>query len=319
MKTLVTGGAGFIGTHVVRQLMAQNAGSVVVGSRYPRLGEAESLTIGELDHMQIGPADLEPFEGIVHTAAISAVTSQQDLQRLNAVNVAGTLNLARYAADAGVKRFVFLSSAKVGGETTAPGRALKEDDTPAPLQPYAKSKLEAERGLEKIAETTDMAVTILRPPLVHGAGVHGNFLTLAKAVSQRLPLPLGHAKNLRSLIGARNLADAIGTALLHPNAANQRFYVADSPDLSTSELFAHLGRALGSPPRLFNFPPPLLKILAGLVGKDGIYERLFVSFQVDSSLIRKQLGWNPRYSIEQEFSEFANQFESPKQSIGQAL
>jgi nucleoside-diphosphate-sugar epimerase len=213
---------------------------------------------------------------------------------------------------------VFLSSAKVGGETTWPGRPLKEDDTPVPLQPYGKSKLEAERGLEKIAEATDMTVTILRPPLVYGAGVHGNFLTLAKAVSKRLPVPLGQAMNLRSLIGAHNLADAVALALVHPHAANQRFYVADSPDLSTSELFTRLGRALGSAPRLFSVPPPLLKMLAGLVGKDGIYERLFASFQVDSSLIRKQLGWKPPYSIDQELSEFASHFESSKQSIHQA-
>lgn len=270
----------------------------------------ESLAIGNLEDLRVSPADLEPFDTMVHTAGMAGVSSRQDVPKLHAVNVTGTLNLARHAAQAGVRRFVFLSSAKVGGEITTPGRPLQESNVPAPLSLYGKSKLEAEQGLERIAESSGMEVTILRPPLVYGAGVGGNVLALAKAVDKGLPLPLGKASNLRSVIGVRNLADAILLSLRHPQAANQCYYLADQPDRSTAELLRRLGDALDSAPRMLSIPPQIFEILAGIIRKRGIYEKLFESFQVDSSLLRRKLGWTPPFGSDQELREFASYYKA---------
>lgn len=307
MKILVTGGTGFIGQHVVRTIAAHAEDSVVAGLRAPRTSNgAGTLVLGDLDGPGISLSELADFDAIVHTAGMSALSNPTELARLRAVNVQGTISLARAAAEAGVKRFVFLSSAKVGGETTPQARPLTEQSPPAPLHPYGQSKLDAERGLEAIAEKSSMAVTILRPPLVYGPGVGGNFRMLAQAVRRGIPLPLGKASNLRSLIGVRNLVDVIRTSIRHPDAANRVYYVADRPDLSTSELLRRLGDVVGRPARLISIDPAMISKLSSLVGKRGIYDRLFASFQVDTSQVAREIGWVPPFSGDQERANWAD-------------
>jgi len=215
------------------------------------------------------------------------------------VNVDGTLNLARYAVEAGVKRFVFISSIKVNGEQIAPGRPFTCDDTPTPKDPYAISKLEAEQGLQQIALETGMEVVIIRPPLVYGPGVKGNFASMIKLVEKGLPLPFGAIDNRRSLVGLDNLVDLIITCIDHPNAANQVFLVSDGEDLSTSGLLRRVAKAMGKPSRLIPVPAGLLQLGATVLGKKAIGQRLLGSLQVDISSTRERLDWTPPVSVDE--------------------
>jgi len=215
------------------------------------------------------------------------------------VNVEGTLNLARQAAKAGVSRFVYISSIKVNGEQTASGKPFTPDDEPAPEDSYGVSKLEAETGLHEIASETGMEVVIIRPPLVYGPGVKGNFASMIKLVDKGLPLPLGAIHNKRSLVALDNLVDLITTCIDHPAAANQVFLAGDGQDVSTTELLRGVGRAMGKPARLIPVPAGMLMFGAGLLGKKAVGQRLLGSLQVDISKARNLLGWEPPLSVEE--------------------
>lgn len=215
------------------------------------------------------------------------------------MNVAGTLNLARQAASAGVERFVFLSSIKVNGEQTRPGQRFNPDDQPVPEDPYGMSKWEAELGLRKVAEESGMEVVIIRPPLVYGPGVKGNFASIQRLVARGLPLPLGAIHNKRSLVALDNLIDLIITCVDHPAAANQVFLVSDGEDLSTSELLRRVGSAMGRPARLLPVPSALIYLGATILGKKAIAQRLLGSLQVDISKARDLLDWDPPISVDE--------------------
>jgi len=239
---------------------------------------------------------------VVHLAArvhIMDESVKDPLSEFRRVNVDGTLNLARQAAAAGVKRFVFLSSVKVNGEATQPGYPFTEQDPPAPQDPYGISKHEAEEGLRKLAADTDMAVTIIRPPLVYGLGVKANFQSMLRWVNMGIPFPLGALNNRRSLVGLANLVDFILTCIDHPAAANQVFLVADGEDLSTTELLRRVGMALGKPARLIPVPTGILQLGAALLGKRAMVQRLCGSLQVDISKARELLGWSPPVSVDE--------------------
>ena len=186
------------------------------------------------------------------------------------VNVDGTLNFARQAVAAGVKRFIFISSIKVNGEQTALGQPFTADDTPAPDDAYGISKLEAELGLQQLASETGLEVVIIRPPLVYGPGVKGNFASMIKLVSKGLPLPLGAINNQRSLVALDNLVDLIITCIDHPAAANQVFLAGDGQDLSTTELLKGVAQVMGVPSRLIPVPASLLLLGATLLGKKAM-------------------------------------------------
>jgi len=220
------------------------------------------------------------------------------LAEFRRVNVQGTLNMARQAAAAGVRRFVFVSSVKVNGESTQFGSPFKADVVPAPLDDYGLSKMEAEQGLREFAAQTGIDVVIIRPPLVYGPGVKANFAALMRAVQRGWPLPLGAVHNQRSLVALDNLVDFIITCVAHPQAANQTFLVSDGQDLSTTELIRGMARAADVPARLLPVPVWALQAGARLLGKGDAIQRLCGNLQVDISKARTLLGWVPPVSVE---------------------
>lgn len=305
---LVTGANGFVGRAICAELARRQYAvrSVVRGHRV-----SDSVSGAELsDRIQlgdIGPATdwsgaLAEAKAVVHLAArvhVMRDSSVDPLAAFRAVNVAGTLNLARQAAAAGVQRFLFMSSVKVNGECTQPGQAFTEADAPAPQDAYGVSKHEAELGLRQIAGESGMEVVIIRPPLVYGPGVKANFAALMRAVQGGWPLPLGAVHNRRSLVALDNLVDFIVTCLTHPQAANQTFLVSDGNDLSTPELVRGLARVAGVPARLLPVPVWALRAGTSLLGKGDAMQRLCGNLQVDISRARSLLGWAPPVSVDE--------------------
>jgi nucleoside-diphosphate-sugar epimerase len=225
--------------------------------------------------------------------------SSDPLSEFRRTNVDGTDVLARQAAAAGVRRFIFVSSAKVNGEATLPGQAFTADDTPNPKDPYAVSKLEAELRLREIAAATGMEVSIIRPPLVYGPGVKANFDSMLRWLALGVPLPLASVDlNRRSLVSVGNLVDLILLCLHHPAAADQTFLVSDGEDLSTVQLLDRAAKAMGRSARLFPLPPALLKLSLILLNRPQIYQRLCGSLQLDISKTRTLLGWTPPVSVD---------------------
>lgn len=244
-----------------------------------------------------GVSKLVHLAGRVHDMKDAAGDQLSEYRR---VNVEGTLNLARQAADAGVQRFVFMSSIKVNGEETQRGKPFRAEDAPAPEDAYGISKREAEDGLMALARKTGMEVVIIRPPLIYGPGVKGNFLTMMRWVEKGLPLPLGAVRNnRRALVALDNLIDLTVTCLEHPAAANQVFLAGDGEDLSTAELLERLGRAMDRPARLLPAPVWALKSGAALLRKQDVARRLCGSLQVDISKARDVLGWTPQISVDE--------------------
>lgn len=305
MKLLVTGASGFIGMGLIRSLSEMDRFRIIAALHdlvpaFPT-GVAGVQVAGLTAVTDWGRA-LAGVETVVHLAARVHVRhdlSKSPLDEFRQVNVAGTLNLARQAASAGVKRFIFISSVKVNGECTRPGYPFSEQDIPDPQDPYGISKYEAEEGLRQLARETGMAVTIIRPPLVYGYGVKANFRSLLLWVDKGIPLPLGAIQNQRSFVALDNLIDFILTCILHPNAANHTFMVADGEDLSTPELLRRAGLVLGKPVRLLPVAAGLLNLGARMVGKKAMIQRLCGSLQVDISKAREQMNWIPAISVDE--------------------
>lgn len=304
MKTLVTGANGFVGSALCTRLRISGR-SVRGAVRTLRFqpSHAEDVAIGSLTSETDWSAALQNVEQVVHLAARVHVmndTIADPLTEFRRVNVEGTANLARQAAAAGVRRFVFLSSIKVNGEFTEIGSPFAAGDAPAPKDPYGISKHEAEQSLRKIAAETGMEVVIIRPPLVYGPGVKANFASMMCWLTRGVPLPLAAVtENRRSLVALDNLVDLIVTCLANPAAANQTFLVSDGEDLSTAKLLKLMGVALGHPARLFYIPPVLLKLGAAVVNKSGIYQRLCGSLQLDIAKTCQQLGWSPPITVDE--------------------
>jgi nucleoside-diphosphate-sugar epimerase len=257
-------------------------------------------------------AALRNVEQVVHLAARVHVMNDKNpdpLAEFRRVNVEATANLARQAAAAGVKRFVYLSSVKVNGEFTEAGQPFTADDAPAPKDPYGVSKHEAEQLLRLIAAETGMEMAIIRPPLVYGPGVKANFESMMQWLARGVPLPLtAVTQNRRSLVALDNLVDLIVTCLHHPAAANQTFLVSDGEDISTAELLNRMGAAMGYSARLFYLPPALLKLGATVLNKSGVYQRLCGSLQLDIAKTRQLLEWIPPVSVDEGLRHAAEGF-----------
>ncbi len=303
-SVLVTGATGFVGSGVVSRLAAEDIETLAVVRRDidPMQGGVRDMLVADLTANTDWRQVLAGVKSVVHLAARVHVmhdTAADPVTAFRAINVDGPLNLARQAAATGVKRFVFISSVKVNGESTPLGRAFTEIDAPNPQDAYGQSKHEAEQGLRQISADTGMEVVIIRPPLVYGPSVKANFAALMRAVQHGWPLPLGAVHNQRSLVALDNLVDFIVTCITHPQAANQTFLVSDGQDLSTTELVRGMARAAGVPARLLPVPVWALQAGASLLGKGDAVQRLSGNLQVDMSKARSVLGWVPPVSVEE--------------------
>jgi UDP-glucose 4-epimerase len=304
MKVLITGANGFVGNAVWRRLDTE-PGTLAVGSvRTPDAarGNPHWLAVGELTAATDWSAMVAGVDVVVHTAARVHMlddAAADPLAEFQRVNVQGTLRLASQASAAGVKRFVFVSSVKVNGESTPGGRPFKADDRPAPLDAYGVSKHEAEQALRELSSQTGMELVIVRPPLVYGPGVKANFASMMRWLGRGMPLPLGAVDNRRSLVALDNLVDLLVTCLRHPAAAGQTFLVSDGEDVSTTQLLRRMGAALGCPARLLPVPPSWLEWGAARMGKGDVARRLCGSLQVDITKTRDLLGWRPPLSLDE--------------------
>lgn len=314
MKWLVTGASGFVGRALVARLAVDASNEVCAAVRSPGgplPGLVRRLVVAELGPETDWTAALQGVEVVVHLAARVHVMREKALDPLaefRRVNAQATLQLARQAAQAGVRRFVFVSSVKVNGESTLPGAAFGPDDPPRPVEAYSQSKLEAEAALRGLARSVPMEVVVIRPPLVYGPGVQANFRALMQAVASACPLPLGAIHNRRSFLALDNLVDLLVVCAGHPAAANQVFMASDGCDLSTTELMRRLGRVMQRPVHLWPVPAAVLHWAAWSVGRRAMIERLCGNLQVDISKTRALLDWTPPVSVDEGLRRAANAY-----------
>ena len=304
-RLMVTGSNGFVGAYLAQELLRRGVYFCGVSRTFKSDSDfnASSLRVPSID----GETDwrnawASGVAVVVHLAArvhFLNDSASNVLEQYRKINVQGTLHLARQAANNGVRRFVFVSSVKVNGESTVAGDFFRECDEPAPQDPYGISKMEAEQGLRLLASETGMEVVIIRPPLVYGPGVKANFAALMRAVQRGIPLPLGAVHNQRSLVALDNLVDFIITCTTHPAAANQTFLISDGQDMSTADLVRGMARVSGVPARLLPVPVPILRFAACMFGKTDAIDRLCGNLQIDSSKARNLLGWVPHMSVEE--------------------
>lgn len=314
MRLLVTGATGFVGNALVARCVADPTWQVRCALRRQSttlpLG-AESIVVGNLASDIDWSRTVNGVDAIVHTAArvhVMRDRAADPLIEFHRVNGTGTLNLARQAAAAGVKRFVFISSIKVNGERTIPGRPYRPDDMPAPTDFYGVSKAKAEEGLRTLAKGSGMEVTIIRPVLVYGPGVKANFLLMMRWLHNGIPLPLGSIDNARSLVALDNLVDLIVTCVNHPAAANQTFLVSDGEDLSTTSLLRRTAAALGKPARLLPVPSWMLEWAFRTMGREEVGQRICGSLQVDMSATQRLLGWRPPVRVDDALKQTTRHF-----------
>lgn len=307
MKVLVSGANGFIGRALCAYLSSLGH-EVVPAVRRSSNMQGEHVVRSEPSWR----AALTGCESVIHLAGLAHVVrdpANDTLQAFRAANVDATLDLARRAVEAGVRRFVFMSTIKVNGECTAPGTSFGPEDTPAPEDPYAISKWEAEQGLRTLSETTGLERVVIRPPLVYGPGVKGNFAALVRWVARGIPLPLGAVHNRRSIVALDNLLSftvLCADCTVSAPAANQVFLVSDGRDVSTTELLQAIARAYRCSSRLIPVPVGLMRIAARLLGKASVADRLLGSLVLDDSKARELLGWHPQVSMDEQLRRMVN-------------
>ena len=305
MTLLVTGASGFVGQALLARLQDCSLNYRSAFRRLPESYDQHAVAVGIMNDTTNWSVALRGIDIIIHLAARAHIMSDEAVDPLSEyrlVNVAGTLNLARQAAAAGVKRFIFVSSIKVNGETTSGLQPFTESLICEVQDPYGISKKEAEDGLRIIASETGMDVVIIRPPLVYGPNVKANFLNLMKLANTPIPLPFGVINNKRSMVYVGNLVDFIVLCIDHPAAANQTFLVCDGEDLSLRSLISLMRASLGRPMRLLPVPAFLFRIAGRVTGKGEVVDRLVGDLQIDSSKAQNLLNWIPPFTVQQGIS-----------------
>ncbi|MGR8952998.1 MAG: UDP-glucose 4-epimerase family protein, partial [Gammaproteobacteria bacterium] len=303
---MVTGATGFIGSALCSKLT--NSGFNLVKAVRTGCASDGVVVVGDIDGNTDWSDALQGVDTVIHCAArvhIMRADRENSLQAFRRVNTEGSLNLGRQAAKAGVRRFIYLSSIKVNGEETSAGQRFTTEQAPAPIDPYGISKREAEDALREIARSSGMEVVIIRPPLVYGPGVKGNFQTMMQWLAKGIPLPFASIKNKRSLVALDNLIDLIMICIHHPAAVNQTFLVSDDEDLSTPELLKKAAFALGKTVWLMPFPIWMLYLVASMLGRHSDMRKLCESLQVDITKTRALLNWEPPIKMDQALCQTA--------------
>lgn len=313
-KILITGASGFVGAALCARLL-RNGHSVkgtLLTSELPISlpTGVQPVVVEHLSNNSCWDHAVTDVDIIIHLAArvhVMKETAVDPVQEFRKVNLYGTEQLAQQAAQAGVNRFVFMSTVGVNGDNSGQ-KPYYEGDEPHPHNPYSVSKYEAELTLEHISGKTGMEVVMVRAPIVYGPGNPGNFLSLLKVIHRRTPLPLASIQNKRSLIYVENLVDALAVCATHPDAAGQTYLVSDGEDVSTSELIRRTAAALGIRARLLPFPVSVMRLIGKLTGRSATVNRLTGSLAVDSSKIIRELGWKPPFTMEEGLQATAQWF-----------
>jgi len=298
-QVLITGASGFLGQALCRRLRADGHLVTALSRHAPKVSEEPWVQVQRYEDagsLLAGPSCVVHLAARVHVMKDAVADPLGEFRK---ANVDLTLNLARQAAQAGVRRFIFISSVKVNGEETVANHPFTAEDPPRPQDPYGISKMEAEEALRALAAHTGMEVVIIRPPLVYGPGVRANFEALIRVVARGVPLPLGAIQNMRSLVTLDNLVDVIASCISHPQAANQTFMVSDGEDVSTPDLIRRVAQAMDRPVRVFYVPLWLLQLGAKLTGKSSAMRRLCGNLQVDISKTQTMLGWKPPIGVDE--------------------
>lgn len=313
MKVFITGATGFVGKALVNELWTQGH-SVIAAVRHHSVKfpmEVDQHQVSDLSELGRGNTLIETLKNVdvvIHTAArvhIMDDKSVEPLAEFRKMNVNATIELAKQAASVGVKRFIFLSSIKVNGESTEQRDAFRETDAPAPLDAYGQSKFEAEQALFELARSTSMEMVVIRPPLIYGPGVKANFASMIKIIKKGLPLPFAAISNQRSMLAITNLTDFIRLCLTHPAAANQIFLITDGEDVSTTLLLKKIAKAYKRPSRLLPVPVSWMQFFAKRIGKQNITDRLFSDLKIDNSKALHLLGWKPIITMDQQLKKIA--------------
>ncbi|MEZ8028394.1 NAD-dependent dehydratase [Enterovibrio norvegicus] len=315
MKLLITGANGFVGRRVSKT--AKHKKWQVKKQIRNVSSTADDIIVSDVDPDTEWGDFLQGIDCIIHCAArvhqmSDAICGDKALQAYRDVNTFGSLNLACQAAEAGVKRFVFISSIKVNGEQTYPGQTFISEVSISPIDPYGLSKYEAEIGLRKIAEETGMEVVIIRPPLIYGPGVKANFLAMMNLVKRGVPLPFGAIRNSRSLVYIENLVSLVILCCEHPNAANKTFLVSDNDDVSTTRMLNEIAKGMGRKSLLIPIPQKFIEFAAKLLGKSHIADRVCGNLQLDISDTMNTLSWEPPFSFEQGIQRTVSAYLSSK-------